>query len=159
MNATHMATNRTELYDFWIEHGFFDSVAKHLERAFYHYTVKELIHLPKENILFMLKDVPEIQKHHQSIVLRVLEDERLLLLRRNKNTRKNSPMYFFWIDGHFSHAVALMLEHVFWFADVNTLLAMSDDEIIRKLYEDPVITDDIQRNAFVWVKHIKNRYQ
>jgi len=160
MNATHMATKRTELYDFWIEHGFYDSLAKHLEKAFCHYTVKELIHLTKETILFMLKDMPEIQKHHQNLVLRALEDERLALLRRNRTTRKNSPIYFFWIDGHFSPAVALMLYSVFWCVDVNTLLAMSDDAIVRKLYEDPLITADIRKNAFVYVKQIQiqNKY-
>ena len=154
-----MATTRTELYDFWMDHGFNYSIAKHLEKAFYHYTVKELIHLTKETILFMLKDIPEIKKHHQNLVLKAFDDERLDVLRRNRNTRENSPIYFFWIDGHFSHAVALMLCEVFWFADVNILLAMSDDEIVRKLYEDPAIIGDIQRSAFVYVKQMQIKYQ
>jgi len=153
-----MATTNIELYDCWIKHGLNPSIATHLQNALYPFTVQELMQQSKESILSLLNSRPEIKRHHKNIVFKVLEEKRMRLL--HGNTRNTAPVYFFWIDGHFSPPVAKKLYELFWFImDVNTILAMPDETILQRLNSDTSLTHDTKLNAFMWVKQNTNMYQ
>ena len=151
-----MASNRSKLYNFWIHHDFFPPIARQLEHAFKYYDVQELIQLPDENILFILNNQPDIKRHHKKLAIRVLEEEYLRLL-HNGNTRNNSPIYFFFIDGLFTPVTASMLEDVFVVSDVKGLLAMSDYDILRRLDTNPAITSHTKKLAFQYVEKVRNK--